>query len=166
MKDKVIEVINSINIDYGFVDKYGIRHRNIKKNYYLENYRLQSIEDTIKYNIGTCYEYVELVRDKVPNIDSYIILYDDPNKIARHTIAILHDNDKYYWIENNYNNKDIEYDNLDEIFNILIKSYPRIYKIENFNKDLINIYKYDKPSIGLSYKEFEDYIKNKGIKYH
>ena len=159
MKDKILNILEDINIDYGFVDKYGIRHRNIKKNYYLENYQLQTIEDTIKYNIGTCYEYVELIRSKIPNIESYIILYNDPNKIARHTIAILSDNNKYYWLEKNYNNKLIEYNSLEEIFNILINSYPRIYKIDNFNKELINIYEYSKPTPGMSYQDFENHVK-------
>ena len=62
LEEKLESVLENINIEYGFVDKYNVIHKHIKKNYYLENYNLQSVKDTIKYNVGTCWEYVELVR--------------------------------------------------------------------------------------------------------
>lgn len=159
MEEKLNNILNKINIDYGFVDKYGIIHKNIKKKFYLENYHLESIEEIIKYNVGTCWEYVELLRFYLSEIDidmtSYIIIYNDDNYIARHTFGVITCNNKYYLMEDNLKS----YDSLEDIFNEFIGTLPVMYKIRDFDKSKLEIYEYTKPKVGLNYYEFSDFVR-------
>ena len=81
------------------------------------------------------------------------------NYIARHTIAVVKDNDKYYLVDNELQ----IYDNLESILNRFIKQFPSMYKIKDFDKSKIEIYEYEKPEAGLNYYEFSDYVR-KGVR--
>jgi len=162
--NKVLEKMSEI--EYGWVDRNGEIHRKAKKTFFLNNYHLQSIDETLGYKVGTCWEQVELARYYLEkedvHVDSYFIMYDDDSKIARHTIAVANLYGKYWWVENawkklgNYT----FFDSPEEILDKLIELYPRMYKIENFDYDKIEIYKYSKPMVGLSFEEFTEYCRN------
>ena len=166
MEKKLLSILDKMKeIEYGFVDDYGIIHRKSSKEFFINNYKLQTIEDTLKYKIGTCWEQVELVRyylesEKIP-VDTYIIIYNDDSKIARHTIVVVKDNNKFYWMENSWkqNNNSIEFNNLDDLLNTIVNLFPSMYKIYDFDKSKIEIYKYDKPEVGLSFNEFTEYCR-------
>lgn len=159
-------ILNKIKeIDYGWVDQNKIVHHSSKRNFFLENYKLQTIEDTLKYKVGTCWEQVELIRylgkQEKLNIDTYIIIYNDPNKIARHSIAVTKINNKYYYLENAWKDqgKNIEFNSIEEILRTIVNQFPRMYKIDEFDKTKIEIYKYLEPTPGLNYEEFTNYCR-------
>ena len=72
------DILNKVKeISYGWIDSNKIVHHNAKKNFFLENYKLQTIEETLKYKVGTCWEQVELTRyyAKQNNLDISTLLY-------------------------------------------------------------------------------------------
>ena len=160
------DILNKVKeIDYGWIDSNKIVHHNAKKNFFLENYKLQTIEETLKYKVGTCWEQVELTRyyAKQNNLDisTYIIIYNDPNKIARHSIAVCYLNNKYYYLENSWRNqgKDLEFSSVQEILKTVVNQFPRMYKINEFDTKKIEIYKYNEPTPGISFEEFTNYCR-------
>lgn len=160
------DILNKIKeIDYGWVDSNKIVHHSSKRNFFLENYRLQTIEDTLKYKVGTCWEQVELTRyyAKQHNleIETYIIIYNDPTKIARHSIAVANLNNKYYYLENSWKDqgKNIEFDNIKDILHTVVNQFPRMYKINEFDLNKIEIYNYSEPNPGLSFEDFTNYCR-------
>ena len=63
MEEKLLQILEKMKeIEYGWVDKYGVVHKSSKRDFFIQNYRLQKLEDTLKYKVGTCWEQVELVR--------------------------------------------------------------------------------------------------------
>ena len=171
MEEKLLQILEKMKeIEYGWVDKYGVVHKSSKRDFFIQNYRLQKLEDTLKYKVGTCWEQVELVRfylekENIP-VKTYIVIYNEEGRIARHTIAVAEVDGKFYWMENSWNLDEfkIKYDSTDEILNELVGRFPRMYKIPDFDKNRIEIYEYEKPEEGLSFEEFTDWCR-KGVKY-
>ena len=63
MDNIITEVLNKMkNIKYGWVDKYNVIHTHSKLQYFLDNYLYMSIEDTLKYKVGTCFEKANLCK--------------------------------------------------------------------------------------------------------
>ena len=153
------------NIEYGWVDKYGVIHRKSGRDFYIANYHLQSPDETLKYKVGTCWDQVELIRyyakEVGVEVETYIIIYDVDGKIARHTFAVTCENDKFYLLEDSRNGSGIvEYSSLKEILESFITKFPQMYGINNFDKNKIEIYRYDTPKVGLSYDEFTEYVRS------
>ena len=132
----MVEEINKIleklkEIKYGWADKNGVIHQKAGRNYFINNYRLQTIEETLEYKVGTCWEQVELARYYLEKEDiknqTYLILYNDENKIARHSIAIAEVFGKYYLVENSWKiNKTLKgYDCPEDIIISIIDLFPR-----------------------------------------
>ena len=165
MENTIFSILDKMKeIKYGWVDQYGVVHKNAGRNFFIKNYRMQTIEETLKYKVGTCWEQVELIRyylekENIP-VQTFIIIYNDESKIARHTIAIANCNNKYYWMESSWNNTNIvSYNNIKEILQTLIDMFPRMYKINDFNINKIEIYQYEKPKEHLTYNEFTEFCK-------
>lgn len=166
MKDKLYEILNKLDdIHYGWVDRYNVVHKQSKKDFFINNYKFMSIEETLNNKVGTCFEQTELIRyyleqESIP-CKNYIIIYNDNNKIASHTICVAEVNDKYYLMESSWilNDENIEFSSTKEILNKVVRLYPKMYKIEPFDINLIDIYEYDKPTPGLSFKEFQNYTR-------
>lgn len=168
MDDKLKEILNTaIKMDYGFHDKDG-NHKNAKRNYYLTNYRLMSVDDILKYNIGTCYEYVELISyllDKEGyKYKKYNIIYDVPNKIARHTFVVVEKDNKYILMETGWVIDNNVFDTLDDLLISVVKRYPKMYKLEDFDINIVEIYEYDKVNVGDDFYQFTDNIRKNGNK--
>lgn len=124
-----------------------------------------SIEKILESGVGTCFEQTALVsyyldQENIEN-HTYIIVYNDPNKIARHTICIASIEDNFYLMESAWIiDEDNEcYKTIEEILMKVIKRYPKMYKIDDFNKNLIEIYEYSNPLPGSSYNEFYEFAK-------
>lgn len=169
MKEKLNQILDKMKeINYGWVDQYGIIHQKAAKNFFIENYKLQSIEETLEYKVGTCWERVELLRYYLNKedilVETYIVIYNEKDKIARHTVAIVYDDvcNKFYWMESSWKlrNNTFEFNSREEILEKLIDLFPIIYKISNFDISKIEIYKYNKPETGLNYEQFTEYCKN------
>lgn len=170
LEDKLKKVLAQLSkIEYGWVDKYGVVHKKSRKDFFLQNYQLQSIDETLKYKVGTCWEQVELVRYLLEKEEiqckTYIIIYNDDNIIARHTIAIVDANqnnnkaktnieNEYYLMESSWNMELKKFDSIDEILNMFIKMYPNMYKIKDFDVNKIEVFEYSKPTEHLNYNEF------------
>ena len=125
----MVEEINKIleklkEIKYGWADKNGVIHQKAGRNFFINNYRLQTIEETLEYKVGTCWEQVELARYYLEKEDiknqTYLILYNDENKIARHSIAIAEVFGKYYLVENSWKiNKTLKVNMVAYVYNSL-----------------------------------------------
>ena len=121
-----------------------------------------SIDKILDKKVGTCFEQTALVKyyldqEGIEN-HTFIIIYNDPNKIARHTACIAHNNGEYYLMESAWlvNDDKTVYSSIEEILVSIVKRYPKIYKIDEFNKELIEVYEYTNPIPGMSYQEFSD----------
>ncbi len=166
MKEKINQTLEKLKeIKYGWVDEYGTIHKKANRNFFINNYKLQTIEETIEYKVGTCWEQVELARyylekDDIP-VQTYLILYNQENKIARHSIAIAEDFGKFCLVENSWkiSNKMLISDNIEDILIQIIDLFPQMYKIYDFDMSKIEIYRYNKPEPGLNYNEFTDYCR-------
>lgn len=166
MEEKINDILNKMKeISYGWIDKYNMLHRHSKRNFFLENYQFMSIEQILNSKVGTCFEQTSLVKYYLDqeNIENYtyIIIYNDPDKIARHTVCIAHAEGKYYLMDSSWlvNAKQTVYANFEDILIDIIKHYPKIYKIDDFDKNLIEIYEYDNPTPGMNYFEFSEHAK-------
>lgn len=163
MNEKMDNILNKMKeISYGWVDDYDVIHRYAKRQFFLENYRFMPIDKILDKRVGTCFEQTALVsyylnQENIEN-HTFIIIYNDPDKIARHTVCIAHVNDLFYLMESAWlvNGNEITYSSYEEILLKVVKRYPKMYKIDNFNKDLIEIYEYTDPIPGMSYDEFSE----------
>ena len=169
MNEKLLNILNEIKqIHYGFVTLDGVVHKNAKRDYYLDNYRLMSVDDTLKYKVGTCYEQTEVIAyllDK-ENISykKYNIIYDVPNKIARHTFCVVEQDNKYVLMESSWLIDNNVFDTLEDLLISVVKKYPRMYKIEGLDLDKIEIYEYNKVNVGDDYYQYTDNIRSTGTK--
>ena len=160
MEEIIKEVLKEIkNISYGWCDSFGVVHHHAKINYFKENYRTMSLDSIINNKVGTCIEQVYytryLLNKRGIDSKSYIIIYNDPSKIARHTICVVNDSNKYYLVENEWNVDGLKvFASINELLESIVNGYPRMYKIDNFNRDLIEIYNYDSYVEGISLDEF------------
>ena len=164
MENIVNDVLNQMKeISYGWVEPNGVKHFKSKQNYFKEFYRIMPIKQIEEYKVGTCFESAKyaayLLKNKGLNPRSFMINYDDPNKLAKHTFTVVNDDKNYYWVEASWVNDQIKFSSLDELIEAVIKRYPRMYKIENLNRDLIHVYEIDEFADGLSLNEFVDKIK-------
>ena len=168
MNEIITNILNEVkSISYGFVTSDCIVHKNAKRDYYLNNYKLMTVEDTIKYKVGTCYEQTELVGyllDKNNmSYKKYNIIYDVPDKIARHTFCVVNDNNRYILMETSWLMNNYYFDNIEDLIISIIKKYPRMYKIEGFDLSKIEIYEYDKVIPGSNFYEYSENIRSTGI---
>ena len=170
-KKNIEEIIQNIfkiisTLTYGFIDKNNKTHKKTKKEFYFENYRLQTPEETLKYKYGTCWDQVELVRYLLEkeNIkcDTYLINYNEENKIAKHTFVVVNENNfvycvEYYFVQKGLNMK---FNSVEDILKYFLGIFPNMFKIKDFDMNKIEIYKYNKPTkFGLKFFEFVDYCR-------
>ena len=167
MNEKLINILNEVkSIGYGYVTSDGVVHKNSKRDFYLTNYKLMSIDDVIKYRVGTCYEQTEytaylLDKEKIP-YKKYNIIYDVPNKIARHTFCVVEDNNKYILMESSWLIDNNVFDSLEDLIISIVKKYPRMYKLEDFDIDKVEIYEYDIVNVGDDFYQYTDNIRTTG----
>lgn len=163
MEEKINNILTKMKgISYGWVDKYGMVHHHSKRTFFLDNYKFMSIDETLAKGVGTCFEQTALVKyyldqEGIEN-HTYIIIYNDPDKIARHTVCIAQAEGKYYLMDSSWlvNDKQTIYSNLEDILIDIIRHYPKIYKIDEFDKNLIEVYEYHNPIPGMNYYEFSE----------
>jgi hypothetical protein len=166
MEDVLKNIIKvTHDITYGWIDKNNIKHTQAKKNFFIENYRYSSVEDTLKNRVGTCFEIAALMKYYLDQNsidgDNYIIMYNIPDKICKHATCVAYIDNKYYLVENSWILEEpvLSFDTLNDLLVFMIKRFPKMYKLEPFDPSLIEVYKYSNPKVGLSYEEFVNYVK-------
>lgn len=167
MKKIISEVINKVDkIKYGWIDDNKCAHTHSKKQFFLDNYKYMGIEDTIKYGMGTCFEKSLLIQHylKEEGISStvYIADYGVEDKIASHTFCVVESDNKFYLIEPDwiFSDENYEFNSLNDLLCKIIRMYPKMYKIEPFEKSLICINEVLNIEPGMSYFEFKNTCKN------
>jgi hypothetical protein len=152
-------------IKYGWIGKDKVLHKYSKQEFFLDNYRLMSIEDTLSNNVGTNFENACVAKKLLDdlNIDSHIYLFVYTDKpIASHAICIANIDDKYYSLENNWilDNNRREFDSIEDIFKLVKTQLRKTYVIEPFEEDKVSIYKVDSLKDGLGYDELLESVRS------
>ena len=91
------------DIDYGWIDKSGIKHIYDFKTF-SSDYLLQSPEEVIKNKVGVCWDQVELERHYFKNdsVKTFFIVHYDNDKCPTHTFLTFQKDNKYYWFEHSW----------------------------------------------------------------
>lgn len=170
--DNMLDNIISVEDLYQYMDKnvkygwYGIdgkvRINSLKE--FKEFYRTMNVEDVIKYGVGTCPDYVNLVKyylDK-NNIDNKIFAivgYEEVDGIDKervHFMIFYNMNNKWYQFEqaSRFFRGIFEYESLEDLRNKVLFKYEGILK----NKMLLEL---DCIPVGIGYNELSELIISK-----
>ena len=151
-------------IKYGWIGKDKVLHKYSKQDFFLDNYRLMSIEETMENNVGTNFENACVAKKLLDdlNIEShiYFFIYED-KQIATHAICIANIDDKYYSLENNWilDNNRREFDNIEDLFKLVKTQLRKTYVIEPFEDNKVSMFKVDSLQSGLGYKELLESVR-------
>lgn len=153
------------NIEYGWIDINGNKHLKTMKEF-RKLYRTMSIDEILKYKIGTCIDQVALIHYLLNRINVENKMYccriyepDDFGNLEEeehmHCFVLYYENGKVYHIEHpNFDNKGIfEYDSEKEAIDTIVNYYINL----RGGKDSPTKEFYEVP-IGISFKEFNKYI--------
>lgn len=153
------------NIQYGWIDVDGKQHLDTMKEF-RKLYRTMSIEEILKYKIGTCIDQVNLIHYLLNRINIKNKMYccrifepDDYGDLEEeehmHCFVLYFENEKVYHMEHpNYNNKGIfEYDSEKEAIETIVNYYIEL----RGGKDSPTKEFYEIP-VNISFKEFNKYI--------
>ena len=160
--ESVLERLDQIK--YGWIGKDKVLHKYSKQDFFLSNYRLMSIEETLSNNVGTNFENACVAKKLLDdlNIEShiYFFIYED-KQIATHAICIANIDDKYYSLENNWilDNNRREFDNIDDLIKLVKTQLRKTYVIEPFEDEKVSMFIVDKLQDGLGYKELLESVR-------
>ena len=153
------------NIEYGWIDINGKQHLNTMKDF-RRIYRIMSIDEILKYKIGTCIEQVNLMHYLLNKINIKNKMFccrifepDDYGNLEEeehmHCFVLYYENGKVYHMEHpNFDQKGIyEYNSED----IAIKEIVEYYIKLRGGKDSPTKEFFEIP-VGISFKEFNKYI--------
>lgn len=153
------------NIAYGWVDINGQQHLNTMKEF-RRIYRTMSIEEILKYRLGTCIEQVNLMHYLLNKINVKNKMYccrifepDDYGNLEEeehmHCFILYYENGKVYHMEHpNLERKGIyEYNSESEAIKAIVDYYIELRGgKESPTKEFFEI------PVGISFKEFNKYI--------
>ena len=153
------------NIEYGWIDIHGEKHLNTMKEF-RKIYRTLSIEEILRYKVGTCIEQVYLMHYLFNKINVKSKMYcsrifepDDYGNLEEdehmHCFLLYYENNKVYHMEHpNFERKGIyEYDGEEEAINSIVDYYIKL----RGGKDSPTKEFFDVP-YNVSFKEFNKYI--------
>ncbi len=153
------------NIEYGWIDINGKQHLNTMKEF-RKLYKTMSIEEILKYKIGTCIDQVNLMHyllDKI-NIKNKMFCCrifepDDYGNLEEeehmHCFILYYENDKVYHMEHpNFLKKGIyEYSSEEEAIKAIVDYYIKLRGGKDSpTKEFFKI------PVGINFKEFNKYI--------
>ena len=160
--ESVLERLDQIK--YGWIGRDKVLHKYSKQDFFLSNYKLMSIEETLSNNVGTNFENACVAKKLLDdlNIEShiYFFIYED-KQIATHAICIANIDDKYYSLENNWilDNNRREFDNIDDLIKLVKTQLRKTYVIEPFEDEKVSMFIVDKLQDGLGYKELLESVR-------
>lgn len=153
------------NIEYGWIDINGNKHLNTMKEF-RKIYRTMTIDEILKYKIGTCIEQVNLMHYLLDKINVKNKMYccrifepDDYGKLEEeehmHCFLLFYENSKVYHMEHpNFQKKGIyEYSSEKEAIDTIVNYYIEL----RGGKDSPTKEFFEVP-VGISFKEFNKYI--------
>ena len=153
------------NIEYGWIDINGKQHLNTMKEF-RKLYKTMSIEEILKYKIGTCIDQVNLMHyllDKI-NIKNKMFCCrifepDDYGNLEEeehmHCFILYYENDQVYHMEHpNFLKKGIyEYSSEEEAIKAIVDYYIKLRGGKDSpTKEFFKI------PVGINFKEFNKYI--------
>lgn len=157
--------------EYGWIDQNGKRHEGVND---AKDYSLQSPEELMTSKLGICWDRTELYRDYFKTMtnlkyETYYLLYEDGKGCPSHTILIYYNNNKVYWFEPMFQNKDCYYSGIHEYNNQmdLLNDFKKIWiknalqnKMisQNYKEENILIYQYNKPEYHINGYEMRNHI--------
>ena len=149
------------NIEYGWIDCFGNKHLNTMKEF-RRIYRTMSIDEILKYKIGTCIDQVNLMNYLLNMINVKNKMFccrifepDDYGDLEEeehmHCFILYYENDKVYHMEHpNFERKGIfEYNSEDEAIKTIVDYYIKL----RGGKDSPTKEFFEIP-VGISFKEF------------
>ena len=154
-ENEVMKLMDAI--DYGWLDKNGIKHTD-DFNLFKDKYILQSPEEVIKNKIGVCWDQVELERHyfKGNSIKTFFIVHYDNKKSPTHTFLVLKKQNNYYWFEHSWKRfRGIhKYHTLKELIEDIKNKFIHYELKDKYIKENLIIYEYTKPKYNISVQEF------------
>lgn len=161
---EILEKINSI--EYGWVDKDGVKHNRLDPALFNKIYMLQTPKQLIKSKVGVCWDQVELQRFYFSKLNllfhSYAILYNDNNNMPNHTFLVYEESSKFYWFEHAWDKyKGIhEFNDLKSLL-IEVKNHFINDELKNIcNDNLLYIFEYTRPNNHSGCTEFYNHFMN------
>ena len=138
--------------------------------------KLLTIQELTNSKLGICWDRTELYRDYFENMtnlkyETYYLLYEDGACCPSHTILVYYNNNKVYWFDPMFQNKDCYYSGIHEYSNLndLLNDFKAIWIKEaiisgmipkNYDDKNIFIYQYNKPKYHINGYEMRDHINN------
>lgn len=166
--DELLEFISKY-INYGFISDENKIYKQINEEWKRDWYNkciIQSPSELLKSKYGTCFDRVELERkwleDNNYKVKSVCIIYckEIPNDFIAHTFLYFIDNNKYYWIENAFNNLNgiFEYSDetslLDAVKKMIMDYAIKKGKANRKDEKYLKLYEYIKPKDNIHIKDF------------
>lgn len=173
-KPSDLMVFMNDNIIYGFVGKSGRKYtygdKDWQKNW-LTDYIVQSGDEMLETNRGTCWDQVELERKwftehkyEFKTIFSWFEV-DEPNNYPTHTFLAYKRNGEWFWFEHSFTTYSgiHKYNTLDELIGD-VKNKQLISAINSGvakpgDERLIKSYIYKKPRSNLGVVDYIDYVR-------
>lgn len=162
------------NITYGFIGRNGKKYTDMNStdwNDWYDECLVQTGENVLITNIGTCYDQVEIERlwfhKNNYNFKTIFAWFevDRENDFPTHTFLIYESNNKWYWFEHAwYDFKGIhEFNSEKEILNCFIKKHYEFVKqnhkdLLDSDKDKLKCYEYEKINKNLSVQEYFEHV--------
>ncbi len=153
------------NIEYGWIDINGKQHLDTMKEF-RKLYKTMSIEEILKYKIGTCIDQVNLMHYLLNKINIKNKMFccrifepDDYGNLEEeehmHCFILYYENDKVYHMEHpNFLKKGIyEYNSEGEAIKAIVDYYIKL----RGGKDSPTKEFFEIP-VGINFKEFNKYI--------
>ncbi len=152
-------------IEYGWVN---LSH---EKMYHLDDtfsseYRLLSPKEVLSYQIGVCWDQVELERYYLQGncfpIQTYFLVYYDGGRCPTHTFLTFQTEGKYYWMEHAWEKfRGLHsYDTLKELLVDVRNCFIASELHHEFEPNNLCLFSYKKPSFGITVLEFYQHCEN------
>lgn len=151
----------NINIEYGWIDKYGDKHLNNLKGF-RENYRISSIEEILETGLGTCIEQAKMIKfffdkmgieNKLYCHRSYETEENFDKEVRMHCFVLFKYNDNWYHFEHSNRTKRgiHKYESTEEAIKEITSGFEE-------HGDIRKLTEIDSIPDGLTFKEFNQFV--------
>lgn len=161
------------NVVYGFIGNNKKIYKDTESEEWLDWYnecRVQTGEEILKTNVGTCWDQVELERlwfEKHNYEFKTIFIYfevDHENNFPTHSFLIFKENDKWYWFEHAFGEYEgiYEFDSIEDaikyIKNAFLNRAIEMNCATIDDKNLIRMYEFNKFEKKLTVDEYINHV--------